>query len=294
MANATTVMTMPMISPASAVRRRRARRAAAARPGATSSAGASVRWRYSAPRADDAEEQQQRREIVLPTASALRLSAIVFGSPARMRDEHDARASAAATAAAKPERGARRAQLEELAADQAAHAGSLASCVARQREEDLLERGGLHGELVQRRRRSRTRGRRPRRCVAPSDDERVRRRPRHLRPVALQRRGELGRPAASARATPRSPAMRLGDGPLLDEPAAVDDDDVVDGLLDLGEHVAGDEHRAALGGQRRAGSRAASGCPADRGRWRARRGRGPRGSPSSVAARPSRWRMPSE
>ena len=37
---------------------------------------------------------------------------------------------------------------------------------------------------------------------------------------------------------------------LRDRAAAVDDDDVVGGLRDLGQHVAGDEHRAALGGER--------------------------------------------
>jgi hypothetical protein len=37
---------------------------------------------------------------------------------------------------------------------------------------------------------------------------------------------------------------------LPDRAAAVDDDDLVGGLGDLGEHVAGDEHGAALGGER--------------------------------------------
>ena len=44
-------------------------------------------------------------------------------------------------------------------------------------------------------------------------------------------------------------AVQVGHGALLDQPAVGDDDDVVDGLLDLLEHVAGDQDRPALGGQ---------------------------------------------
>ena len=36
---------------------------------------------------------------------------------------------------------------------------------------------------------------------------------------------------------------------VRDEPAVVDHDDLVDGLGDLGQHVAGEQHRAALGGE---------------------------------------------
>ncbi len=39
---------------------------------------------------------------------------------------------------------------------------------------------------------------------------------------------------------------QLLDGPLREQPALAHDEHVVDGLLDLGEHVAGDEDRAAL------------------------------------------------
>ena len=112
-------------------------------------------------------------------------------------------------------------------------------------------------------------GRRRRRALRPAPR-------RAVSPSLLERRAQLVRPRR-AHEHARARAVRLCTGPCCDEPAAVDDDDVVDGLRDLGEHVARDEHRAALGGHRRAGSRAASGCPAGRGRWRARRGRAPAG-----------------
>ena len=62
------------------------------------------------------------------------------------------------------------------------------------------------------------------------------------------------------------------DGPLGQQPALAHDEDVVDGLLDLGQHVAGDEDGAALGWRACAGTCAATASPPGRGRWPARRG----------------------
>ena len=73
-----------------------------------------------------------------------------------------------------------------------------------------------------------------------------------------------------------------------------DDHDVVDGLGDLGQQVARDEHACRRRRRTRAGTAAASGRLRGRGRWPARPGSARRGSPSSAPARPSRWRMPSE
>ena len=91
----------------------------------------------------------------------------------------------------------------------------------------------------------------------------------------------------SGPATRTPPPLRRGHDllqrRLRDAAALGDHDDVVGGLRDLGQHVAGDEHRAALGRRAGAGSRAASGCPAGPGRWRARRARAPSGR---RAARP--------
>ena len=68
-------------------------------------------------------------------------------------------------------------------------------------------------------------------------------------------------------------AAEVGHRALLDQGAVGDDHDVVDGLLDLLQQVAGDQHGLALVVRRGgAGSRAASGCPRGRGRWPARRG----------------------
>ena len=111
-------------------------------------------------------------------------------------------------------------------------------------------------------------------------------------PRALERRGELRRAAASAPARRRP--VKSAIGPLLDQPAAMDDDDVVDGLLR--PRRARGWRRAPCGPRRprRAGSRAASGCPAGRGRWRARRGPAPPGRRAASPRAPSRWRMPIE
>ena len=61
-----------------------------------------------------------------------------------------------------------------------------------------------------------------------------------------------GQPVRLGGAHPRVPPSprELGDRAGAHQPPAVDDQDVVGGLLDLGEHVAGDEHGAPLGGQR--------------------------------------------
>jgi hypothetical protein len=116
--------------------------------------------------------------------------------------------------------------------------------VAGEAEEDLLERRRLQRQLVQR-----GAGREGdvahlvggsslhvERVAVDAD----------LGSVACQRRGEVGgarRAHADAFA-----CQETGDRSALDQATAMDDDHVVDGLLDLGEHVAGDEHRAALRG----------------------------------------------
>src|SRR3954452_7103256 len=55
--------------------------------------------------------------------------------------------------------------------------------------------------------------------------------------------------AGDAHAAAAAGGHELVERRLADRAAAVDDDDVVGGLGDLGEHVAGDEHGAALGGE---------------------------------------------
>ena len=75
----------------------------------------------------------------------------------------------------------------------------------------------------------------------------------------------------------------LLEGAACAQPAVGDDHDVVDGLLDLREVVAGDEHGPCRERRSGVGSRAASGCPPDRARWWARR---EPGSAGRRAARP--------
>ena len=73
---------MPMISPASAYATI-ARGEQAPASGRDEQRGRERAVAVLGAGADDAEEQQHA-EMLLPTASALRLSAIVFGSPARI------------------------------------------------------------------------------------------------------------------------------------------------------------------------------------------------------------------
>ena len=77
------------------------------------------------------------------------------------------------------------------------------------------------------------------------------------------------------------------------EAAAVDDHDVIDGMGDLGEQVAGHDDGPAFGGQaaqqvteppHAGGVEAVRGLVEHEDRW----------SPSRAVASPSRWRMPSE
>ena len=79
------------------------------------------------------------------------------------------------------------------------------------------------------------------------------------------------------RVPPCAPASTSAIDRLLDELAAVDDHDAVDGLRDLGEHVARDEDRPAFGGERAQEVAQPAHARRDRGRWRARRARAPRG-----------------
>ena len=120
---------------------------------------------------------------------------------------------------------------------------------AGQLEEDVLERRPLDVELVQ--------DDAVRRCDLADplgrqpDDERAVARRRDRRALAAR----AARAAARLRACERAsrPPRRRAPRPIVpcsDEPAAVDDHDVVDGLRHLGEHVARDEDRASLGRER--------------------------------------------
>ena len=64
--------------------------------------------------------------------------------------------------------------------------------------------------------------------------------------VAAEQGRPAGRPPASGSACPRRAGEHLVHRPLQHEPAVRDDHDLVDGLRDLGEHMAGDEDGAAL------------------------------------------------
>ncbi len=70
------------------------------------------------------------------------------------------------------------------------------------------------------------------------------------------------------------------------QPPALDDDHLVGHLRHLGQQVTRDQHRVPAAANAAGGSRAATGSPAGRARWPARRGRAPSGRPSSAAAKP--------
>ncbi len=94
---------------------------------------------------------------------------------------------------------------------------------------------------------------------------------------------QVGEPVAvagsDARAGPSASPARSCREPLARSSPARDHHHVVDALGDLGEQVAGDQHRAAALRPRRGAGCASTGSRAGRARWRARRGRARRGSP---------------
>ena len=68
--------------------------------------------------------------------------------------------------------------------------------------------------------------------------------------LLLEQRAQLVEARRAHEDRPPVALDEVGQRALHDEPAGADHDDAVDGLLDLGQHVAGDQHRAALGGER--------------------------------------------
>ena len=123
--------------------------------------------------------------------------------------------------------------------------------------------------------------------------------------AASARRGPTSRRAATSAASPAASGEvtrtvgsarrgQLGQRRGVHEAAAGDDDDVVDRLLDLGQHVAGHQHGAALGGEVPQERRAASAMPSGSRPLAGSSSSRTPGSPSRVVARARRWRMPSE
>ena len=81
------------------------------------------------------------------------------------------------------------------------------------------------------------------------DEQRVVGAGRHLQRLGTQRLGEPLRVAAADANRAAGPGDQLCQGGREHEPPVIDDEHPVDGLGDLGEDVAGDEHGAALCGQ---------------------------------------------
>ena len=100
--------------------------------------------------------------------------------------------------------------------------------------------------------------------------------------------------SSTSRYTEPACPMSSVDRPGGDQLTLVHHDRVRADLLDLGEHVAREQHCRA--GFRRPGARAGAPRASHRGRarWSARRARAPRAVPSSTRASPSRCRMPCE
>src|SRR5450755_3332796 len=119
--------------------------------------------------------------------------------------------------------------------------------VARELEEDLLERSGARCQLVERqaggeRQVADLRG------AETGDEQHAVLGAADLGSGSLDNRGEVREARRAHAHLPR--AHQAVDRALVDEPAVVDHDHVVDGLRDLAEHVARDQHGPALGGKR--------------------------------------------
>ena len=98
----------------------------------------------------------------------------------------------------------------------------------------------------------------------------------------------------NASSSDAEPGRQLGDRRVGQQPSPADHHQPVGGQRHLADQVAGDEHRAALGGQRPQQVADPADPLRDPGRSPARRAAARAGSPSSAAAMPSRCAMPSE
>ena len=262
------------------------------RSGAMRTAGASVRWRNSpvAPTAPRSSSTNDDRVAEVQRAALVRRSS--RGWPARMLTKHR-REHEQQRRGGEPERRARRAHLDELAGDEAAHGPSLRPAGRSSARGTPPRARSTAATARAAGRRPRTRSRRPAR--------RRRRRRRARRPASRRRaapratsavRSTSGRGVRTS--TPAPAAVRLCTGPCWTSRPRWMTTTSSTVCATSARTWLETEHRAPLGRHRRAGSRAASGCPAGRGRWPGSSRTSTRGSPSSVAASPRRWRMPSE
>ena len=200
----------PDDQPGEAIGDDRARPAGAPRPGATSSAGASVRWRYSAPRADDAEQQQHARRWCCrrPARCACRRS-----SSGRPRGSSATRSRASGAPRRRRSPSAVRVVRSLISSPRISRVTPASPRPRRwsARKKTSSSEAASHGELVQR---GADREREVADLVgrAALDDEQARRRaaPRRRRARAPRR---ARRRAASARGR-RVAVMRLAIGPL--------------------------------------------------------------------------------
>ena len=158
--------------------------------------------------------------------------------------------------------------------------------------------GPAFGQLEERRLELRFRGARPRSATRrrwrPPRPPRASRRSRSARRPRDRPRARAARaPPPAGRPTPRAPRRpaptRRPARPRASPAAQLappDHDDVVDGLGDLSEQVAGDQYRAPCAPPGRAPARAASGFPAGPGRSSARPGSGPPDPPAAPRRSP--------
>ena len=199
-----------------------------------------VRWRHS-PAMPIAPSSRMKRPVKSP--------AKVARTSLRGRSRRPAACSARARAARAERRADRARRTSASCAASAARPRSSAlhaGVSAGQREERLLERARARREPQHREPAPRRRSRRPARASAPgttslspSRSARVRRRPAARAPA---RRGPRRRPRSPGRRRRRAPPPAC---PARAARRLAMTIDVVDGLRDLGEQVAGDEHGAA-------------------------------------------------
>ncbi len=141
--------------------------------------------------------------------------------------------------------------LQQLGPQQAARHGAPSGVVAGQREEDVLQVGALLAQLVQLGAGPQRRPAHQRRVHAEDVQRAVGPVPHAGRDDAVdpgrQRRAQRGRLRGPDHDVRTASGDELGQRAGPDQPAAGQDHDVVDGLLDLGQDVAGHQDRPTLG-----------------------------------------------
>ena len=200
---------------------------------------------------EDAEHQEQaaaraRAGRRSRPAAAGRRARTASPRSRRQHGGQHAQATSAERRDEQPQRQLDGAQLQQLRADEGGHAAASFVVGSGELQEDVLE-PALLGEPVQDDAAGGgdlADGRGAGRDASSSADSSV-----TPWPASRSRPARRAASGLRTRVPPLASPLQLADAALPDQPAAGQDEHVVDGLLDLRQHVAGHQHGAALGGQ---------------------------------------------